>query len=80
MKKYLYEIDEICSNGDRWHFQGVPFMPRVLAEKTAKQMRKDWQRQGYKARYGVSKTHIRTNDGTPHGYGDWFEYMKGEQK
>lgn len=66
MKRYLYEIDR-----DGWHEQRFPFMPRVLAEKTAKALNKS-RRPG--ERWSVSKTHIVVKDGTPHGYRDWDEF------
>ena len=80
MKKYLYEIDaySIAKSGKyrRVHVQDIPFMPRVFAEKTVKQLMKDMQRTyGRKVeRYGVSKTNIETKDGTPHGWDSWYTY------
>lgn len=72
MKRYLYEIDR---NGVHW--QGAPFMPRVLAEKTAKAMRKDEQRWHGRLilKTTTSKTTITTGDATPHGYTDWWDYI-----
>lgn len=70
MKRYLYEID--C-NG--WHDQRIPFMPRVLAEKTAKALNRGKQRKS--PRFTVSKTHIVVKDATPHGYSSWYEYYGG---
>ena len=71
MKKYLYEID--CCG---YHVQGIPFMPRVFAEKQAKQMNKDTQRQYGKlvVKYTTSKTSIPTNDATPRGWASWEEW------
>lgn len=68
MKHYLYEID--C---DGAHLQSFPFMPRVLAEKTARQLNKDCRKlYGYQRMlFGVSKTCIETKDGTPHGLKHW---------
>lgn len=70
MKHYLYEID--C---DGAHLQSFPFMPRVLAEKTARQLNKDCQKiYGYQSMlFGVSKTCIETKDGTPHGLKHWVK-------
>lgn len=76
MKKYLYEID-ITSGGATWHFQGIPFMPKVLAEKQAKAMNRAVSRlyPGRRFyRYTVSKTGIETRDTTPHGFMDYDEY------
>ena len=67
MKRYLYEIDR-----DGWHEQRFPFMPRVLAEKTAKAYNR-----AVGGGFSVSKTHIVIKDGTPHGYRSWEEYYYG---
>lgn len=67
MKRYLYEIDR-----DGWHEQSFPFMPRVLAEKTAKAYNR-----ATGGGFSVSKTHIVIKDGTPHGYRSWEEYYFG---
>lgn len=78
MRRYLYEIDTYGSNGDAYHDQSVPFMPRVLAEKTAKAMNKAEQKiyGNNLTKYKVSKTTLQTKDVTPHGYSDWFEYSR----
>lgn len=72
MKKYLYEID--CGGV---HEQGIPFMPRVLAEKTARWLNKEQQREYGRiggSRYTVSKTTIQTKDVTPRGWESWMHY------
>lgn len=70
MKHYLYEID--C---DGWNVNGIPFMPRVLAEKTARQLNKDCRKlYGHQRMlFSVSKTCIETKDGTPHGRKYWVK-------
>lgn len=69
MKRYLYEIDE-----SGWHDQGFPFMPRVLAEKTAKAAnragQREYRRRSY--RYTASKTTIATADHSPRGLKEWY--------
>lgn len=73
MKKQLYEIDE-CG----WHDQGFPFMPRVLAEKTAKQLNRAMQRT-YRRRgkYKVSSTGLVTKDSSPRGLKEWYPHWNG---
>ena len=80
MKKYLYDIDaySIGKSGKYRgvHVQGIPFMPRVFAEKTVKILMKEMQRTygRHVERYKVSKTGIETQDGTPHGWNSWYDY------
>lgn len=70
MKKFLYEIDNEYAQ-----VQGIPFMPRVLAEKQAKIMNKEERKKlGYHVKYTVSKTSIEIKDGTPHGFTSFDDY------
>lgn len=80
MKKYLYEIVccDKCGNVVREH--SIPYMPRVFAEKQAKQMNKRGQRDygqygGMRSvKYMVRKTGIQTNDSTPRGWAAWDDW------
>jgi hypothetical protein len=70
MKKYLYEIHE---GGVSDPF--IPWMPRVLAEKTARSIRKTAQRNGWRRpKYKTAKA-ATTGDVSPHGVTDWFDYI-----
>lgn len=77
MKRRLYEIDKAG-----WHGHDIPFMPKVLANKTAKQMNRQFQREYPQVRKALSKcttskTSLLIKDGTPHGKRDWFAYYYG---
>lgn len=76
MKKYLYEIDYCDKCGNLIYDHSTPFMPRVFAEKQAKQMNKDIQRRYGKqtVKYKVKNTGIRTNDSTPRGWASWEDW------
>lgn len=79
MKKYLYEIRCYDKTGGVVTDTGIPYMPRVFAEKQAKQMNKAEQRRFGKlpVKYKARKTEIPTTDGTPHGWRSWEEwYLK----
>ena len=81
MKRHLYELDYRVGYY-AYHIQHVPFMPRVLAEKTAKAMRKDEQRRYGRLveRFATSKTTLITGDATPHGYTDWWSYIDSKRR
>lgn len=84
MRRFLYEIDEKF-NGWAVHDQRFPFMPRVLAEKTAKQANRNAQKyrvhnyamahKSKDVKAVVSKTHIVTKDGTPRGQESWETWV-----
>lgn len=85
MKKYLYEIDERYGINTYWHTQAEPYMPRVLAEKTAKSLNRSNQRQKakthtkYHDKFKANKTTIVTKDHSPKGYKDWYEFYNREE-
>ena len=79
MKKYLCEIDERYGARTYWHTQAVPFMPRVLAEKTAKAMNRNSQRLKVRDKFKASKTSLVTKDHSPKGYKDWYEFYNREE-
>ncbi len=63
MKRYLYEIDY---NGA--HLQGIPFMPKVLAERTVRAIRKaEQQVEGRTGNWEISKTSLTTKQASPRG-------------
>lgn len=63
MKHYLYEID---LNGV--HIQGIPFMPRVLAERTCRAIKKaEFMVWGRSMDWTVSKTSLTTKAASPRG-------------
>lgn len=85
MKRYLYEVDVWNSTKTSgFHDGSIPFMPRVLAERTVKALNRGFQkRYGYGHRsdvYKVSKTSLLAKDTTPHGYTDWFEFRRKKEK
>lgn len=76
MRHYLYEVDILDRYGNRVHAQGIPFMPKVFAEKQARVMTKKLQRT-YRClpyKYSASKTTIRTTCGTPRGQKSWEDW------
>ena len=84
MKRYLYEIDERNGINTWWHTQAEPFMPRVLAEKTAKMLNRrnqQLQSKGIKLhdKFRASKTTLVTKDHSPKGYADWYEFYNREE-
>lgn len=70
MKRYLYE--QTTDRG--WTDSLTPAMPRVLAERTAKQANKEEQRRFgcREVKYMVSKTGIVTRDSSPRGLAAWY--------
>lgn len=63
MKRYLYEID---LNGV--HIQGIPFMPKVLAERTVRAIKKaEIMVEGRANDWTVSKTTLTTKTPSPMG-------------
>lgn len=69
MVRYLYAIDE-----SGWYEQSYPFMPMVLAEKTAKEANKAVQRERGRrwSKYKASKTTLATKDTSPRGLKMWY--------
>ena len=63
MKHYLYEID---LNGV--HIQGILFMPKVLAERTCRAIKKgELMMEGRSMGWTVSKTSLTTKAASPRG-------------
>lgn len=73
MKRFLYEIYD-----GSLPVYGIPAMPRVFAEKTARTMRRDSQREHpeyrFPHKYTVHKTPWQTRYGTPRGQRSWEEW------
>lgn len=67
MKRHLYGV------GYGWPDHLIPPMPRVLAEKTAREMSKADQR-AYRRRYRFKafKTDLVTKDSSPRGLKEWY--------
>lgn len=76
MKKHLYHITEGGA-----YIQHLPAMPRVLAEKTAKSLQRQSQRNGWRfpSKYSAKKSGYITGDASPHGVADWFGYIAGRR-
>ena len=84
MKRYLYSIytmgrREFKNSG--WELQGTPYMPKVLAEKTAKTLNRTLPQKGRRIyeKYVAMSTQMEIKDGTPHGFADWYAYWAGRR-
>ena len=86
MRRYLYRINSEGAVRDYMEAaREYPIMPRVLAEKTAKELRKQAQRRWGRVsgwdKYRAYKTGVPTVDGSPKGLKQWsFAWQLGFDK